>query len=173
MLRLRLSAAFLVCFALVQVGHCAAVRRHSEAASRYSEKKQAQKPATSCGAGAGRSAVQGNGAPQGEAQQPTFRGGIDFVRVDVIVTDKKAQPVIDLKQDDFEVLEDGKPQSDRAVPADQGRRQPEPGDPPPRQIRNRDDEEIEAARDDVRIFVFFFDDYHVRLRQLDVGAANR
>ena len=39
-----------------------------------------------------------------------FRGGIDFVRVDVIVTDKKAQPVTNLTQNDFEVLEDGKPQ---------------------------------------------------------------
>ena len=50
-------------------------------------------------------------AQQGDAQQPVFRGGIDFVRVDVIVSDKKAQPVTDLTQADFEVLEDGKPQS--------------------------------------------------------------
>ena len=42
---------------------------------------------------------------------PTFRGGIDFVRVDAFVTDKKGNPVTDLKQTDFEVLEDGKPQS--------------------------------------------------------------
>src|SRR4051812_32389447 len=38
---------------------------------------------------------------------PTFRGGISYVRVDAIVTDKKGQPVYDLKQSDFEVLEDG------------------------------------------------------------------
>src|SRR5689334_21539711 len=41
---------------------------------------------------------------------PTFRGGINYVRVYVIVTAKKAQPVTDLKQSEFEVLEDGKPQ---------------------------------------------------------------
>jgi hypothetical protein len=39
---------------------------------------------------------------------------------------------------------------------------PKPGGPAPKQIRNRNDEELEAARDDVRIFVFFMDDYHTR-----------
>jgi VWFA-related protein len=96
------------------------------------------------------------------AQSPTFRGGINFVRVDAIVTDKKGQPITDLKQSDFEVLEDDKPQSIqqfRLVTVDGNRTA---GDPPPRQIRNRDDEELEAARDDVRVFVLFLDDYHVR-----------
>src|ERR1043165_3750975 len=46
-----------------------------------------------------------------QPQQPTFRGAITFVRVDVIVPDKKAQPISDLKQTDFEVFEDGKPQT--------------------------------------------------------------
>jgi hypothetical protein len=32
------------------------------------------------------------------------------VRVDAFVTDKKGNPVTDLKQTDFDVLEDGKPQ---------------------------------------------------------------
>jgi len=99
---------------------------------------------------------------QADGQPPTFRGGINFVRVDVIVTDRKAQPITDLKDTDFEVLEDGKPQNIeqfRLIKVDGNVR---PGDPPPRQIRTRDDEETEAARDDVRIFVLFFDDYHVR-----------
>ena len=43
-------------------------------------------------------------------QQPTFRAGINYVAVDVIVTDKKDAPVVDLKREDFEVFEDGKPQ---------------------------------------------------------------
>ena len=43
--------------------------------------------------------------------QPTFRAGINFVRVDVIVTDKKGKPVLDLKPEDFTVTEDGKPQA--------------------------------------------------------------
>jgi hypothetical protein len=72
-------------------------------------------------------------------------------------------PVTDLKISDFEVLEDGKPQSIdqfRLVRVDGN---PLPGAPPPRELRNRIDEEIEISKDDVRLFVFFFDDYHVRL----------
>jgi VWFA-related protein len=95
--------------------------------------------------------------------QPVFRAGINYVRVDVIVSDKNGANVADLKQTDFEVLEDGKPQTVEnfkfikldggAVPTDDG---------PPRAIRNDDDEEREAARDDVRLFAIFLDDYHVR-----------
>src|SRR3954469_13623616 len=50
----------------------------------------AQQPATSAPASAA--------TPQAP---PTFRGGISYVRVDAIVTDKKGQPVFDLKQSDF------------------------------------------------------------------------
>ena len=45
------------------------------------------------------------------AGQPVFRTGINFVRVDVIVTDKQGNPVTDLSLNDFEVFEDGKPQA--------------------------------------------------------------
>ena len=96
-------------------------------------------------------------------EQPVFRGGINFVRVDVIVTDKKGQQVVDLKQSDFEVAEDKKPQSIsqfRLIKVDGN---PRPGDPPPHQIRTVEDAEVELAKDDVRLFVIFFDDYHVRL----------
>ena len=84
-------------------------------------------------------------------RQPTFRGGIDFVRVDVIVTRQEGQPVTDLKQADFEVLEDGKPQT-----IEQFRLVSVDGNPSPvsrrrAQIRNRDDERREAAREDVRV----------------------
>jgi VWFA-related protein len=100
-------------------------------------------------------------APGAPAQQPTFRAGINFVRVDAIVTDKQGNPVGDLKQTDFEVLEDGKPQTIeqfRFVKVD-GTAPPET----PAPIRTRADEERAAANDDARIFVFFLDDYHVRL----------
>jgi VWFA-related protein len=96
-------------------------------------------------------------------QQPTFRTGINFVRVDVIVSDKKGTPLADLKMTDFEVTEDGKPQTIeqfKFVKLDGGNN---PGDAPPTQIRSRFEEETEAARDDVRMFIIFFDDYHVRL----------
>jgi VWFA-related protein len=94
-------------------------------------------------------------------QQPVFRTGINFVRVDAIVTDKQGNPVIDLKQADFEVFEDGKPQSietfrfvkaDGAAPVEAQR-----------PIRTRQDEEQAASNEDSRIFVFFLDDYNVRL----------
>src|SRR3981081_4662515 len=48
--------------------------------------------------------------PTGTPQAPVFRGGINFVRVDVIVSDKAGNQVSDLKATDFEVSEDGKPQ---------------------------------------------------------------
>jgi VWFA-related protein len=93
--------------------------------------------------------------------QPVFRGGINFVRVDVIVTDKQGNPVLDLTQADFEVAEDGKPQTvetfklvkvDTTAP-----------EYTTRTIRTREDEEIAASDESARIFVFFLDDYNVRL----------
>lgn len=101
--------------------------------------------------------------PNAAQEPPVFRGGINFVRVDVIVTDKKQTPIVDLTQADFELLEDGKPQpieQFRLVRVDGN---PRPGSPPPRQIRNRADEETEAGRDDTRVFAILLDDYHVRL----------
>jgi VWFA-related protein len=101
---------------------------------------------------------------QGDApQQPTFRAGVNFVRVDVIVNDGKGEPVTNLTQADFEVLEDGRPQTIEQFRLIRVDGNPRPGDPPPRELRNRIDEEIEISKDDVRLFVLFLDDYHVRL----------
>ena len=84
--------------------------------------------------------------------------------MDVIVTDSKTgQPVSDLKQGDFEVVEDNAPQTVetfKLIELDGGVR--EALDGPARAIRNDSDEELEAARDDVRLFAIFLDDYHVR-----------
>jgi VWFA-related protein len=92
-----------------------------------------------------------------------FRGGINFVSVDVIVSDKNGANIGDLKQSDFDVTEDGKPQTVQTfkfIKLDGGAI---PGpDGPPRQIRTDEDEEAEAAKDDVRLFAIFLDDYHVR-----------
>jgi len=95
-------------------------------------------------------------------QTPTFRGGINFVRVDVIVDDRKNQPVTDLSQADFEVLEDGKVQPIEQFTLVKVDGNPRPGAPPPREIRDRNDEELIANREDVRVFVIFLDDYHTR-----------
>ena len=99
----------------------------------------------------------------GAAQQPTFRTDINFVRVDVIVSDSDGEPVTDLTAADFEVFEDGEPQTIEQFRLIRVDGNPPPGAPPPRELRNRIDEEVELSRDDVRLFVFFFDDYHVRL----------
>ena len=47
------------------------------------------------------------------AQQPApvFRSGIELIEVDAIVTDRNGNPVRDLTAADFEVFEDGRPQT--------------------------------------------------------------
>jgi VWFA-related protein len=97
---------------------------------------------------------------QGVSRGPTFRAGINFVRVDAIVTDKKGDPVLDLGPKDFVVTEDGKPQtveSFKLIKIDDVKETT-----PPREIRSSFDEESEAQREDVRLFAIFLDDYHVR-----------
>lgn len=110
------------------------------------------------GQAAGTAAAQGG---QQKPQQPTFRTGINFVRVDVIASGKDGAPVTDLKQSDFEVLEDGRPQTIETF-----RFVSVAGSSPegevPKAIRSDYDEESEAAKEDVRLFTIFLDDYHVR-----------
>ena len=111
--------------------------------------------------------------PSTDPQQPVFRTGINFVRVDVIVTDKNGNPVNDLKPGDFEITEQNQPQKVETfklisldgglIPAPTDRR---------RQIRTDTDEESEAARDDVRLFALFLDDYHVR-RETSMSARSQ
>ncbi len=83
----------------------------------------------------------------GQNQQPTpvFRTGVNFVRVDVIVSDKSGGPSPTCKQTDFEVVEDGKPQTIetfKLIRLDGGATPT--SDEPPRQIRTDSDEESEA-----------------------------
>ena len=49
--------------------------------------------------------------PQPSQQQPTFKVRVDYVEVDVVVTDRQGNLVRDLKKEDFQVLEDGKGQT--------------------------------------------------------------
>ncbi len=90
----------------------------------------------------GQSQPQPPPAPSGADGQPIFRTGINFVRVDVIVTDKNGNPVGDLKPGDFELVEEGKPQTIetfKLISLDGGLMSS--GKEPPRQIRTDDDEE--------------------------------
>jgi Ca-activated chloride channel family protein len=43
--------------------------------------------------------------------QPTFRAAVDLVQFGVAVVDKQGKPVTGLKADDFQILENGKPQA--------------------------------------------------------------
>jgi len=86
--------------------------------------------------------------------QPTFRAGVSFVPVDVIVTDDRGAPVADLTQADFEIREDGAPQvisEFRLIKVDSS--------------GSDDGRRIGAIRDlaseNTRVFAIFFDEYHV------------
>ena len=95
-------------------------------------------------------------------QRPTFRGSINFVSVDVIVSDKDGNPVLDLKPEEFAVSEDGKAQKIEQFsivkidPLDQVE------GPTNSAIRSEADEQREASRPEVRLFTILLDDYHVR-----------
>ena len=94
-----------------------------------------------------------------DAQRPTFRTEANFVRVDAYPT-AGGQPVGDLRREDFEVLEDGRPQTIetfeyvRITPAG------------PATARRADPNSIEAMRQAAadprsRVFVIFLDALHV------------
>jgi len=50
-------------------------------------------------------------APAPQPQPPTFKVQVDYVEVDIVVTDKQGTHIRDLKKEDFQVLEDGKAQT--------------------------------------------------------------
>jgi VWFA-related protein len=99
---------------------------------------------------------------QQDPQPPVIRSGINYVRVDVIVTDRQGNPVLDLKQDEFRLKEDGKPQTIDSFSLVKIDDASQIDAPPPTEIRSIADQEREAAKPDVRLFVLFLDDYHVR-----------
>src|SRR3954469_14471544 len=103
--------------------------------------QQAAKPAQP-------SQQQGQQPPAEQPPQqppPVFRAGINYVRVDVITSDKNGNPVGDLQAADFDVSEDGKPQkidTFKLIKLDGG--SADAAKDPPKEIRNDYDEEMEA-----------------------------
>jgi VWFA-related protein len=94
-----------------------------------------------------------------EQRPPVFRTGTELVRVDVSVVDRGGNPVRTLTADDFELRENGQLQeitSFRLVEASG-----EPTDDLSLPIRSTHHAEAEAARDDVRVFLIFWDEYHI------------
>ncbi len=91
---------------------------------------------------------------------PTFRAGTDLVRVDVTVIDRRGNPVTSLTAEDFEVRDNGQPQevtSFKLVEATGAA----PDDDVSLEIRHPGHAAAEAARDDVRVFLIFWDEYHI------------
>ncbi|HVL67463.1 MAG TPA: VWA domain-containing protein [Vicinamibacterales bacterium] len=90
--------------------------------------------------------------------QPTFRTGAELVRVDVTVLDRRGHAVTSLTADDFVVFEDGVRQtiqSFRFVDVAAGPVEPLfDADSTVKTVS-------ELARDDVRMFLVFWDEYHI------------
>jgi VWFA-related protein len=97
--------------------------------------------------------------PQPQPPRQVFRTGANIVRVDVTVTTRKGEPAADLTREDFEVSEDGKAQSIDSFQF--VRSDGMPTDDRELEIRSQTHAAAEAARDDVRTFLIFWDEYHI------------
>lgn len=98
-----------------------------------------------------------------EAATPTFQINVNRVLVPVVVRDKQGNPIADLKKEDFEVFDNGKPRSVSAFNVEQ---------------RGHAEEHVEAgtapasnaapqtARPEQRFIVFLFDDIHLSVEDL-------
>src|SRR4029434_3489185 len=82
---------------------------------------------------------QASGQRASDQTDVTLRSGINFVTVDAYVSDSKGQPITDLKQSDFEIFEDNKPQKIEQFRFIKGDGNPQPCEPPPQEIRHTDD----------------------------------
>jgi VWFA-related protein len=108
------------------------------------------------------SATQGAPPPAEQAAQPpVFRGGANLARVDVAVIDRRGNPMTNLTADDFDVEEDGLPQTIQAFQFVSVNGEPGPADEESLPIRSVTHAAAEAARDDVRVFLIFWDEYHI------------
>ena len=112
-------------------------------------------------AGAAAAADQNPPPAPAQPQQPTFKVAVDYVEVDVVVTDRQGNLVRDLKKDDFQVLEDGKRQAITTftlvdIPIERGDRPlfaAEPIEP---------DVKTNEKPFDGRVYVMVIDDLHTR-----------
>ena len=115
--------------------------------------------------------------PAPQPPQPTFRTEANYVRVDVYPTNKDGTPVTDLRQDEFEIVEAGAPQT-----IEQFERVLIQGNLP--QEMRREPNSVEAGRQAAqnpraRVFVVFLDANHVEvegshnIRRPLVDALNR
>src|SRR5215213_9687058 len=102
---------------------------------------------------------------QRDPQQPTFRTGANYVRVDMYAM-RDGQPVNDIKSEEIEVLEDGVPQKLEDFEHVLVR-------PATSQAAANEPDGLKASREAAadprsRVFVIFLDTYHTQLE----GSAN-
>ena len=81
--------------------------------------------------------------------------------MDVSVVDHHGEPVSDLTKDDFEIREDGTDQRVETFKLIQATGQPSADDDLSLPIRSPEHAAAEAAKDDIRVFVIFWDEYHI------------
>jgi VWFA-related protein len=92
--------------------------------------------------------------PAGQApSQPVFRAGVELVEVDAVALDASNRPVTDLRQEEFEVFEDGTP---RPIVTFAAVNLPVPEPRPPRRL----DVSSNGSADDGRVFFLVLDDVH-------------
>jgi VWFA-related protein len=113
------------------------------------------------GAGVALAAQQSQAPPSAEqakaAAPPTFPARVEQVTVDVVVVDKKGNPITGLTRDDMTVTEDGTPQTITTFQAVELPDTPLPSPPPPPQVSVNTGREDEEGR----TFVIVFDDVHI------------
>ena len=104
------------------------------------------------------------------ASQPAFKSGVNLVEVDVVVTDKAGQPVRGLREEDFEVTEDGK-----AVSVETFTAIDLPAAAPGTVVTEPDRSGTSLAsndqEDEGRILLIVMDDYHVSFDAGRVAAS--
>lgn len=101
-------------------------------------------------------AVAALAAPAGQIESPVIRVTVNLVQVDAVVTDSKGRQVTDLKAEDFEIVEDGRPQKItnfsyiRLAPPSQPAAAPAPAPLPRGAVPPPPPAPVAAKREDVR-----------------------
>ena len=101
--------------------------------------------------------------PQQPPRPPTFRTSLETVRVDATVVDNSGKPVTTLTADDFVLEEDGAVQRIDQFKLLELNGHPAEGDETSLAVTSRGHAATEVAREDIRVFVVFWDDYHIGL----------